>query len=216
MFSIDRNDVEKLSKGKDSKEKNYKSNDKIERAYKSTIWNIIDCVCGFSLYEMCHWINFIDRWILNRSENNTRTYKRGDIIYVDLGASNFRFEPSFTHPCIVLENRKTKLLVVPCSSKKFGQNYRDVVDAYIRDGFKINTGIQVEEFRWINKNRIISSQGKVSSRVLNEIDDHILSIVPKYKITKKKINDMEKRISELELQLDKQRENITLWEETKK
>ena len=55
---------------------------------------------------MAHWINNTDRWLHNRTYVNTTGYKRGSILMVDLGATNYRFEPSFTHPCVVLAEMK--------------------------------------------------------------------------------------------------------------
>ena len=70
----------------------------------------------------------------------------------------------------MIKNRKTKILVAPCSSKKFGRGFTDIIDARVSDGFAKNTGIQIEEFRWVNKNRVISKVGKVSPRILEEIN----------------------------------------------
>lgn len=187
MFTIDRDKVELKTKNINSKSEFIESDRECEDLFKNSIWNIIDTVKKFDIYELSQWINFTDRWIHNRNANNVATYQRGEIIYADLGAENFRFEPSFTHPCVVIKNRKTKILVAPCSSKKFGRGFTDIIDARVSDGFAKNTGIQIEEFRWVNKNRVISKVGKVSPRILEEINKHMLALVPSYKREKAKL-----------------------------
>lgn len=182
MFNIDRSKMDDYTRITDSKSKKGKTHEGLTRYFKSSIWNLIDKVGEFSIYEMANWNSNIDRWLRNRDYLNTKSYKRGQIVLVDLGASNFRYEPSFAHPCVILEVRTRSILVVPCSTKKFGKGYREIIDAYANsDGFAMDTGIQVEEYRWINKNRVISKLGKTSSRVLNQIDKRLLDSIPTYK-----------------------------------
>lgn len=141
-----------------------------------------DFLKGFSTYEMAHWTNFSDRWISNRnSELNNIGYNRGTILFVDLGASNFGHEPSFTHPAIVLDQNRDSLLIVPCSSKKFGKGFPEIVDATPSDGFSSNTGIQTNSIRWISKNRVISSISSTNSIILNKIDLLLLRSIPSHK-----------------------------------
>lgn len=183
MFNIDRGKMDTYTKLGGAKTNSCKTNEGLMKYFKNNIWNVIDKVGEFSIYEMAHWNSNIDRWLGNRNYLNTKSYKRGQIVLVDLGATNFRYEPSFTHPCIILEARQRSILVVPCSTKKFGKGYREIIDAYAAtDGFSMDTGIQVEEYRWINKNRIISKLGKTGSRVLNEIDKHLLNSIPTYRM----------------------------------
>ena len=131
---------------------------------------------------MAHWTNNADRWISNRTTTNTTGYARGTIIFADLGATNFKYEPSFTHPCVVLDQNRNFILVAPCSSKKYGKGYPEIVDATPADGFSCNTGIQTNGIRWISKNRVISTIGTTSSRILNCVDTLILNSVPLHKI----------------------------------
>lgn len=204
MFIVNRFKLEAKTKLVDSKVTRGEEDIETYGMFKKIMWNIIDTVKEFNLYEMAHWINFKDRWILNRTVTNQKSYKRGEILFVDLGASNFRFEPSFTHPCIVLINRKTSLLVVPCSSKKYGKGYWNIIDAEAGvDGFAKDTGIQIEEFRWINKNRVISKMGKVSPDVLNKVDEYMLNIIPSYKKILRKIEDLELENTNLHKEIEK-------------
>lgn len=210
MFRIRREDLENKTKPLQSKIAPGNADKELYSSFKKITWNIIDLVSNFSVYEMAHWVNNIDRWIHNRScKENTRTYKRGTILFVDLGASNFRFEPSFTHPCIVLQNRRNSIYVVPCSTKKYGKGYPEIIDATKADGFQANTGIQVESTRWIHKNRVVSAHNKVENRVLDEIDKYLLNNIPSYKKEKTKFLKEEEqnkiltsRVADLEAEID--------------
>lgn len=204
LFQIDRIKMDNNTRIPNAKINPGKNNSSSEKTFKNTIWNIIDKVGEFSIYEMSHWNNNIDRWLRNRSYENMKPYKRGSIVLVDLGASNFKYEPSFSHPCIVLDERQRSILVAPCSTKKFGKGYREIIDANAGiDGFAQNTGVQVEELRWINKNRVISKLGKTSSRILNEIDFRILKSIPSYRKELSKFNSESEQNKQL---LDKNNE----------
>lgn len=216
MFKIDRNKMDSMTKLPNAKTDPGKNNVDVFNSYKSAIWNIIDMIGEFATYEMAHWSAFIDRWINNRTVSNEATYKRGEILLVDLGADNFRFEPSFTHPCVVIKNRRNTLYIAPCSSKKFGKGFFDIIDAYgKRDGFSEKTGIQIEAVRWINKNRVISSVGQASPRVLDKINEHMLTLIPSHKKEKKKMENLtientqlKDTISSMEEEINKLKDEI--------
>lgn len=205
MLGIKRSEIEKVTKTLDSKTIKFTNNDLVRKGFRISIFNFIDKLDELSIYEMGHTINFIDRWLHNRTSNNIKTSKRGDIVFVDLGATNFRFEPSFTHPAIVLKNSYNSILIVPCSTKKYGKGLECIIDATPKDGFSKNTGIQTDALRWINKNRVISYTGKrTSGEILDKINKKILEYVPTYKrdkhifeITKKKNEDLEKENKDL-------------------
>ena len=199
MIPINRQQIDGISKQLNSKQTLGYEDMNLYPAYASSVTNLVDTTRNFSTYEMSHWINNTDRWLHNQNTENTIGYKRRTILFADLGASNFRYEPSFTHPCIVLAQNKNFLLIVPCSSKKYGRNFPDIIDATIDDGFSCNTGIQIKHFRWISKNRVISSIGSVSSRILNLIDLEFLKLIPSYKL---EIHKKDSLISQLQSQLD--------------
>lgn len=200
MFNIKRRQIDTLSKECDSKIKKGKENPDIYEEYIKSMWNKRDLIDTYSEYEMCHWTNFSDRYIKNRENKNIKSYKRGDIVFVDLGAVNFGFEPSFTHPCVVLKNDYNLIFVVPCSSKKYGTGFPEIIDAEISDGFAKPTGLQMNAIRFISKNRIISNTGsKVSSRILNLVDDYLLELNVKYNIqVRNNEKDLEKLMAENE------------------
>lgn len=151
-------------------------------AFKLKVWNVIDYIGNLDSYTMANWILFKDRWIHNQSYENTQKYSRGSIVMADLGASNFKSEPSYEHPCVVLSNRKNKILVVPCSSGAYGKGYSDVIDSPANtQGFRKDTGVQIGHFRWIHKNRILyKMSGKASADLLDLIDDFMLNLIPTF------------------------------------
>ena len=182
MISINRTQVDNLSKQLDSKRTAGKNDAALYPIFAHSLINTNDVLKEFTTYEMAHWTNNTDRWLSNRATANTTGYARGTIIFADLGATNFKYEPSFTHPCVVLDQNRNFILVVPCSSKKYGKGYPEIVDATPADGFSCNTGIQTNGLRWISKNRVISTTGTTSTRILNCVDALILNSVPLHKM----------------------------------
>ena len=91
---------------------------------------------------------------------------------------NFGFELSFPHPCVVLAQRKAFMLVAPCSTKKYGHNFDDILDGTTADGFQQNTGIIVDNVRWISKGRVIARMGKVRDDFLRKLILVTLSFLP--------------------------------------
>ncbi len=207
MISINRQQLDSISKQLDSKQTSGKNNSTLYSFYASSLTNLTDLTKDFSTYEMSHWINNNDRWIHNRNMTDTISYKRGSILFIDLGATNFRYEPSFTHPCVVLAQNSKFILIVPCSSKKYGKGFPEIIDATPSDGFSYNTGIQTKSFRWISKTRVLFPMGSTSSRILNLIDKKLLSLIPSYQ---KEITLKNSKISQLtnELELLKKSLNI--------
>lgn len=181
MIKINRNFVETLSKQQNSKQTNGYKDSILYPLFSHAHTNFTDTLRNLSTYEMAHWINYSDRWLGNRTaKSNTLGYKRGTILFVDLGSGNFGHEPSFTHPVIVLAQTKESILIVPCSSKKYGKNFPEIIDATPNDGFSSNTGIQTRSLRWISKNRVLSVIGSTTSSILNRIDEELLKLIPSH------------------------------------
>ena len=118
MFRINHSTIDNIIRAPHSKTTNAKDNQPTFDMLKLTFSNLIEFMVQSKTYHAGQWINYIDRWLRNNAHNNTATYKRGEIIFLDLGAQNFAHEPSYCHACIVLKNRYNSILVVPCSSKK--------------------------------------------------------------------------------------------------
>lgn len=204
MFSINRNSLQQEASQTNAKQEPVRNNQTVFDAVKLSFANLIDSIAGLATYNAAHWACNIDRWHNNLNTNNTVTYKRGDIIFLDLGAQNFSHEPSYTHACIVLADRYDSILVVPCSTKQYGTNHTGIIDATSADGFLRNTGIQSESFRWVSKNRVVSKTGnKVSPAVLNKLDQVLLSFAPSVK----------NQIKQKDILISNQKEQISLLQE---
>lgn len=222
MFSINRTSLHNEANQTNAKQQPVRSNQIVFDAVKLSFANLIDSIAGLATYNAAHWACNIDRWHNNLNTNNTVTYKRGDIIFLDLGAQNFSHEPSYTHACIVLADRYDSILVVPCSTKQYGTNHTGIIDATSADGFLRNTGIQSESFRWVSKNRVVSNTGnKVSPTVLDKLDQVLLSFAPSVKKQIKQkdilISDQKEQISSLQEQISSLQEQLkNLSEDNKK
>lgn len=197
MIPINRVAVDSLSKQPNSKSTSGVNDTNLYPVYIHSLTNLSDLTRNYSTYEMAHWTNYADRFCDSRNSGtpNTTGYKRGSIVFVDLGAGNFGHEPSYTHPAVVLQQNKYSIMIAPCSSKKYGKGIPSIIDATTSDGFSINTGIQTDSIRWISKDRVISTHGTVSNFILDSIDSILLSAIPTYK---REIRNKNSVISQLE------------------
>ena len=221
MFPIDKGRLETQSRQPNAKTQPLTANSTVFDYVKLALVNLAETITGLHIYDGAHWASNIDRWQKNLTSDNRTTYKRGTIVFLDLGSQNFRYEPSYTHACIILAERRNSILVVPCSTKKYQSGYPEIIDATTADGFSRDTGIQSESFRWVSKNRVVSSTGKkVSASILDQLDNVLLSFAPsiKLKITKLEADvqtlttdkesleeeneDLKRKIKVLEQQLD--------------
>ena len=197
MFRINRTRIEGETRSADAKRQRLHDNSTVLDAVKLLFVNIIDEIMKLPVYNAAHWVCNMDRWIDNLQSDNKATYQRGEIVFLDLGAQNFKYEPSYTHACIVLANRSKSILIVPCSTKKFQSGYRDIIDATPANGFMRNTGIQSESFRWVNKNRVVSRTGKrVSSDILDRLDHVLVSFAPSHSREISRLNGEIQRLNQ--------------------
>lgn len=197
MFRINRTRIEGETRSADAKRQRLHDNSTVLDAVKLLFVNIIDEIMKLPVYNAAHWVCNMDRWIDNLQSDNKTTYQRGEIVFLDLGAQNFKYEPSYTHACIVLANRSKSILIVPCSTKKFRSGYRDIIDATPANGFMKNTGIQSESFRWVNKNRVVSRTGKrVSSDILDRLDHVLVSFAPSHSREISRLNGEIQRLNQ--------------------
>lgn len=197
MIPINRAIVDTISKQQNSKRTMGKNDSVLYPIYVHSVTNSSDCSRNYSTYEMAHWTNYVDHFCVSKNTDtpNTIGYKRGTIVFVDLGAGNFGHEPSYTHPAVVLQQNKFSILIAPCSSKKYGKGIPCIIDASIADGFSVNTGVQTDSIRWISKERVISKHGSVSNSILDRIDSVLLNAIPTYK---RVIHEKNNVISQLE------------------
>ena len=197
MFRINRTRIEGETRSADAKRQRLHDNSTVLDAVKLLFVNIIDEIMKLPVYNAAHWVCNMDRWIDNLQSDNKTTYQRGEIVFLDLGAQNFKYEPSYTHACIVLANRSKSILIVPCSTKKFRSGYRDIIDATPAKGYMRNTGIQSESFRWVNKNRVVSRTGKrVSSDILDRLDHVLVSFAPSHSREISRLNGEIQRLNQ--------------------
>lgn len=187
MFSINRSSIDTEATKPNAKTEPVTNNQTVFDAVKLAFVNLVDTISSFKTYNAAQWVLNNERWRNNLSVQNKSTYRRGEIVFLDLGAQNYAHEPSYNHACIVLASRLTSILIVPCSTKKYGTGHSEIIDATPADGFLKNTGIQSESFRWVNKNRVVSRTGKtVSSRILDALDEVLISFAPSNKMELKK------------------------------
>lgn len=197
MFRINRTRIEGETRSADAKRQRLHDNSTVLDAVKLLFVNMIDEIMKLPVYNAAHWVCNMDRWIDNLQSDNRTTYQRGEIVFLDLGAQNFKYEPSYTHACIVLANRSKSILIVPCSTKKFQSGYRDIIDATPANGFMRNTGIESESFRWVNKNRVVSRTGKrVSSDILDRLDHVLVSFAPSHSREISRLNGEIQRLNQ--------------------
>ena len=213
MFPININLLQNEANQNGAKSQLVRANQNVFNALKLSLVNLVDSVTEAATYNAVHWISNVDRWLRNQNSTNTTSYKRGDIVFLDLGAQNFKHEPSYTHACIILANRFDSILVVPCSTKQYGTGHPGIIDATPQDGFIKNTGVQSENFRWVSKNRVVSNTGnKVSPAILNKLEGVLLSFSPATKnlIVQKdaKIKGQKDEIDDLRQQLKLANERI--------
>lgn len=176
MFQINRTNIETQMQTPTSKSNPGEGNATVFQGFYLVMCNIKEKIRKFSVYDMGHWSVFVDRWIDNFTYVNNNVYKRGEIVKVDLGANNFRYEPSYSHPCVVIAASKDNVLIVPGSTKKYGSGYNNIIDAPgTSGGFARDTGLQMEGVRWVHKNRITSTVlGQADPEILKKIDRYLL------------------------------------------
>lgn len=152
------------------------------------------------ILDMGHW----EKSRLKSFDKNTKPYKYNlrDIVMVNLGATNYGYEASYKHPCIVLANGFNWILAIPCSTGRYDVKSDYIIKGEICDGFKEKTGIQIDKIRVVDKWRIEENiKGSVSASKFKEIND---------KIIEKYFEQIQKRLSNLT------NENILVLEEKEK
>ncbi|MED1953575.1 hypothetical protein [Brevibacillus centrosporus] len=176
MFQINRTTIETEMQTATSKTSLGENNTPVFQGFYLVMCNIKEKIRKFSVYDMGHWSVFVDRWLNNFTYVNNNTYQRGQIVKVDLGANNFRYEPSYSHPCIIIAASKDNILIVPGSTKKYGSRYNNIISVpNTPGGFARPTGLQMEGVRWVHKNRITSSVlGNADVSVLKQVDEYLL------------------------------------------
>lgn len=170
MHYINRKEVETYGKKSYSKSNLGFDEPYLLDAFNHTIDNTIDHFSESTSYELAQTINYIDHWMKDEKEKPIyENYGIGSILFVDFGAMNFGFELSYPHPSVVLGESDAFLFVIPCSTRKHGKYFPDILDGTKEDGFLSDTGVILDNCRWISKGRVIARMGKVTDEFLRRI-----------------------------------------------
>jgi mRNA-degrading endonuclease toxin of MazEF toxin-antitoxin module len=180
MFPIDRRKIKRDVKALGERKKYEKglSVKDLADSYKMSVWNMMDMLQEKDAYTMLNWVVHVDRWIENFGIDVRTKYKRGDIVFVEWGAMNFGFEPSYEHPGLVIANAYNTVLVAPCSSQTFGKGHKGVFDLPKTGarGLKEDTGVSANAVRWISKNRIVDHIGSVLDfKILDQVEEYLMN-----------------------------------------
>lgn len=199
MSYTDKKEVERLVKETDNnKIIPGKRKEKLFAYYNKAIESYFKYLSSLDAYEMGQVTNAIDHFLNDKKmeKPSEDDYRRGCIVLADFGFTNFGFEFSYPHPAIVLAQSRYHVFVVPCSTKKFGKGYSDVLDGYQSDGFEENTGVILNGMRWCSKTRLICKIATASKRILTQLDAFQLAKIPLYKELIEEKGSMIKKLQE--------------------
>ncbi|MGN7170833.1 type II toxin-antitoxin system PemK/MazF family toxin [Paenibacillus cellulositrophicus] len=184
-------------------------------SYKNSTWNMMDTIHDSDAYTMLNWVLHIDRWINNIGKEYKTKYNRGEIVFVEWGAMNFGYEPSYEHPGVIIANAYNTVLIAPCSSQTYGKSINGIIDLPITDatGLTDNSGVAANAVRWISKNRILNRLGIVSNKIiLDQVEDYILKKVFYSNVNEgyymNEIFDLKKEKAVLEIDLENTKEQL--------
>ena len=146
-----------------------------------------------SSYEIALWIDSNEKHLAALKKESIIKYKLGEILLVDLGWNNYDREFAYIHPAIVIDEKKTKIFIVPCTSgqpkrnKYTGEIYPDYLIGKKEDGFEKDSVIMLQDARYIDKNRVISKLGKVTSEFFDTLYNKVFEQIfetKKYQLDK--------------------------------
>ncbi|MCT4612188.1 MAG: hypothetical protein N4A47_02310 [Clostridia bacterium] len=172
------------------------------------------------VYELSQWLISFNNYLNKKNGNShTKKYKQGQEIIVDLGFA-YGDELAYKHHCIVLSQKKSKIFVVPLTSKTI-RGYEpgttkvksEYAIAGTAEGFK-KEGIVLllNDSRWISLNRIITHcSNQINANYLDTIKNMILQRTLGSIHTEKL--SMKSRILKLEKALTKRDSDIIILKE---
>ncbi|MBE3102705.1 MAG: type II toxin-antitoxin system PemK/MazF family toxin [Bacilli bacterium] len=141
----------------------------------------------WGLEDGINWIIGLDSYIkdkintLNPRFGSAHRFIKGDIVLVDF-FGHFGNELTYEHPAIILADNFKGLIIAPISST----SYNDGIDTHVNlikdlpgyGSVKNNSGIKLEQIRYISKSRILQKFKRVSDNAkLKEIDEVIMNLV---------------------------------------
>lgn len=198
MSLVEKKENAKQAKGKDDKE--------LYAIFQATCKEMNAYFSEKNFFDMGNATTAFRHFLEDKKDVPTdESYYRGDIVMIDFGCMNFGYEFNFLHPAVVLSQTQYHVLVAPCSSRKYGKGYPDVLDAETSDGFVKKTGIILDGIRCCSKTRIDKKIGEASEALLDKIEDYFLCRSNRYKAiseqTIKKLKEKDAIIEELRRQL---------------
>ncbi|EMI10877.1 uncharacterized protein YifN (PemK superfamily) [Anoxybacillus tepidamans] len=143
----------------------------------------------------------------------SKRYGRGKLLSIDFGVSNIGRELSYVHTGIVIDDYPSIVVVVPMTSKKDSglNNISDEIKKCIipvlkKDypEIKEDSYILTHQIRAVSKNRITKIVGSIArTKLMEELEEMLFSRQTPYikKLKNEQIEALEKRISDLEKQL---------------
>lgn len=210
-MKVDYSEVTKVIKDINNK----KVDSKVTTEIKSNMYpfakEFLNYLEDLSAYEVASIIHDVGHWQKSRKKVQSKTkpwkYEIRDIVELNLGSSNYGYEASYKHPCIVYANLYDAVLVIPCSTGRYGVNSPWIIKADSSHGFLKPTGIQLDKIRIVDKFRIQGKiLGKVSNPKFNEITDKIINLY--FKPVENRIKKAEQKVAELTKENDSLQKKI--------
>lgn len=179
-MQVDKNIILTLSKDKTKKSELGKDNLDIRDNMYPFSKEFLGYIETLTTYEIAAIILDNQNWISSRqSKPITYSYHFGEIVTVNLGATNYGYELGYYHPAIIWQDLGTAVLIIPCTSTpKQANPYIIIADQ--THGFKNTTTIMLDKLRIVDKRRIKGNKkggviSKLSKDKLDEIRDLLLS-----------------------------------------
>lgn len=144
----------------------------------------------WSLEDGINWIVGLDSYIKDKTNTlyprflSKHIFTKGDIVLVDF-FGHFGTELTYEHPAIVLVDNYQGLIIAPISSSSYNDGISTHVDL-IKDlpgygSVKKNSGIKMEQLRYISKSRVFKKFNRVSDNAkLKEIDEVLMNLLAKF------------------------------------
>lgn len=155
---------------------------------------------NLSAYEVASIIHDVGHWQKSRKKVELKKkpwkYQIRDIVELNLGSTNYGYEASYKHPCIVYANLYDAVLVIPCSTGRYSVNSPWIIKGEPSDGFLRPTGIQLDKIRIVDKFRIRGKVlGQVANPKFNAITNQLINLY--FNPVSKRIKKAEDKIAEL-------------------
>ncbi|MDT8716990.1 type II toxin-antitoxin system PemK/MazF family toxin [Clostridium sp. 19966] len=171
-------------------------------------------------YEVASIFIDVGKWEKSRKKSFDKStkpfrYNQRDIVFVNLGASNYGFEASYKHPFIVFANGFNWILGIPCSTGRYKVKNEYIIKGERSDGFQEPTGIQLDKIRIIDKWRIEGDiKGRLSATKFKEINEKLIELY--FQNIDKKMKRLLKENFDLKNENEKLLEKINEYEKNKK